>query len=312
MPAFKTENPASGPRLLKPPRLRPGDRIGIISPAGPVDRAELKTGLEILESSGFGVRVAPHVYDRSDYLAGGDEARLEDLHSMFQAQEIRAIFCARGGYGSLRLLDKIDYDLIGENPKIIVGYSDISALLMAIHVRTGLITYHGPMVRELGAKDQGNWDALFQLLSSGLPLQLGLKGAASLIPGKATGPLVGGNLSLVCHLLGTPYMPSLEGCILFLEEKGEPVYRVDRMLTHLRLTGQPDRLSGLIAGRFEKCGRMSVIDGLLMDMFSDLDIPIATGLPIGHGPKNLALPIGLRAELDTELMTLSTMEACVR
>ena len=311
MPTLNNQNPASCPPLLKPPRLRPGDRIGIISPAGPVDRAALKTGLEMIESSGFEVRVAPHVYERNGYLAGEDEVRLEDLHEMFQAPEIRAIFCSRGGYGTLRLLDKIHYDLIRENPKILLGYSDITALLMAVHVRTGLITFHGPMVREMGIRDQGNWNALLQLLSTGLPFQMRLEETTPLVPGKAAGPLIGGNLSLVCHLLGTPYMPSLEGCILFLEEKGEPLYRVDRMLAHLRLSGQLDGLSGLIAGRFEECDQKPIIDELLMDIFSGLHIPIATGLSFGHGQKNLVLPIGTRVELDTKIMALETLEPCV-
>jgi muramoyltetrapeptide carboxypeptidase len=311
MPALSSENPVSGPRLLRPPRLRPGDQIGVISPAGPVDMEELRAGIGLLESSGFRVKVAPHVYDRFDYLAGRDEVRLEDLHAMFMAREIKAIFCARGGYGSPRLLDKIRYDLIGKKPKILVGYSDITALLVAIHKRTGLITFHGPMVRDLGTKDQGNWETLFELLSSGLPFQLRLERANCLVPGKATGSLLGGNLSLICHLLGTPYMPSLDGCILFLEEKAESLYRLDRMLTHLRLSGQLDRLSGLIGGQFENCGQISVIDELLMDVFSDLNIPFVTNLPIGHGEENVAVPIGLRAELDTDLMVLSTPEACV-
>ena len=251
------------------------------------------------------------MFDRSGYLAGEDEARREDLHDMFLNQDIKAIFCARGGYGTLRLLDKIEYGLIGENPKILVGYSDITALLMAIHKKTGLVTFHGPMVCELGSKDRVNWESLLHILCSDLPIQLRLTQATSLVPAKASGPLVGGNLSLICHLLGTPYMPSFGGCILFLEEKGEPTYRLDRMLTHLRLTGKLDGLSGLIAGRFEKCGKMSTINELFADIFSVLDIPLATGLPVGHGPKNLALPVGLRAELDTELMELSVMEGCV-
>lgn len=312
MSVSSTSNPTPSLHPLKPPRLRPGDQIGIISPAGPVDETELEPGLELLETSGLEIYVAPHVYERRGYLAGGDEARLEDLHTVFGAQEIKAIFCARGGYGSLRLLDKTDYDLIRENPKIFVGYSDITALLMAIHVKTNLVTFHGPMVRELGSKDRGNWEGLLRLLSSDLPLQLELKGASSLISGKAEGLLVGGNLSLVSRLIGTPYMPSLEGCILFLEERGEPVYRLDRMLTHLRLSGQLDGVCGLILGQFERCGQRSAINALFMGAFSYLDIPMVTGLSVGHGPENLALPVGLRARLDTELMELSTTEACVR
>ncbi|MDY6973770.1 MAG: hypothetical protein SV775_15825, partial [Thermodesulfobacteriota bacterium] len=138
-----------------------------------------------------------------------------------------------------------------------------------------------------------------------------LANGTPLIPGKATGPLIGGNLSLICHLLGTPFLPSLFGCVLFIEERGEPLYRLDRMLTHLALSGELRGISGLIAGSFEGCGDMSAISRLLLDIFSGFDIPLAIGLPVGHGPRNLALPLGLTAELDTELMTLSMIEQCV-
>jgi len=312
MPASSTGRPGPGLPPIKPPRLGPGDQIGIISPAGPVERVEIEAPIEILESYGYGVQVAPHVYERHKYLAGDDEVRLKDLHAMFRAPEIKAIFCTRGGYGCLRLLDKIHYKLIKENPKIFLGYSDIPALLVAFHVKTGLITFHGPMVRELGVKEKTNWDGLFESLSTGLPQQMSLNGTTSLIPGKASGPLMGGNLSLVCHLVGTPYMPSLDGCILFLEETEEAPYRLDRMLTHLRLSGQLDRLSGLIAGQFEKCGQNPAIDELLMDIFSHVDYPIVSGFPIGHGSKNMILPVGLTAELDTDRMTLSIPEPWVK
>jgi muramoyltetrapeptide carboxypeptidase len=251
------------------------------------------------------------VYSRQDYLAGNDEARLEDLHAMLQDQEIKAVFCARGGYGSLRLLGKIRYDLIRENPKIIVGYSDITALLTAIHVKTGLVTFHGPMVRELADSDQGNWESLLRLISTNQPAKLDLSEGTALIKGMARGPLMGGNLSLICHLLGTPFMPSLDGCILFVEEKDEPLYRLDRMLTHLALTGQLKKVSGLVAGQFEGCGDTPAINRLLTDMLWGLDIPLATGLPIGHGSKNFALPLGMTADFDTDLMTLEIKEACV-
>ena len=297
--------------IIKPQRLRQGDKIGVISPAGPVSESELQPGLSLIESSGFRVRLGSHVYNSQGYLAGKDEARLEDLHAMFQDQEIKAIFCARGGYGSLRLLDNIHYDLIKENPKILVGYSDITALLMAIHRKTGLVTFHGPMIRELTAKDQSNWENLLRLLSSNQPTELSLTEGTELVQGQATGPLMGGNLSLICHLIGTDFLPSLDGCILFVEEKGEALYRLDRMLTHLSLTNQLKGVSGLIAGRFEGCGEMSAINQLLMDIALDLDIPLIAGVPVGHGQKNVALPLGIQAELDTNKMTLSIMEACV-
>lgn len=231
---------------------------------------------------------------------------------MFQDRRIMAVFCARGGYGSLRLLDKIQYDLIKENPKILVGYSDITALLMAVHVKTGLVTFHGPMVSGLATRDQGNWDSLHGLITSSQPLVLSFREGAVLLPGRARGPLLGGNLSLICHLLGTAFLPSLAGCIMFFEERGEALYRLDRMLTQLKLSGHLRQVSAVLAGQFEKCGDREGIDALLMDIFSDLDIPVVTDFPVGHGLRNQALPLGLVAELDTNRMTLSIAEACVR
>ena len=295
----------------KPPALRPGDRVGVIAPAGKVNESDLEPGLNMLESSGFEVCLGAHVYDGSGYLAGDDKARLEDLHSMFLDRDIKAVFCARGGYGSLRLLDRVNYGLIRENPKIFVGYSDIIALLIAIHKKSGLATFHGPMVREFGRMDRESWESLITMLSTGRPPRLNLNGGSALIRGRATGPLLGGNLSLICHLLGTPFFPSLEGCILFLEERGEAPYRLDRMLTHLVLSGRLQGLAGLVAGEFEGCGEGSIINDLLTDMIPDAGIPLATGLPVGHGRTNLALPLGLTAELDTGLMTLSITETCV-
>ena len=296
--------------VIKPSRLMPGDQVGVISPAGPVSESDLLPGIKLLESAGFKVRLAPHVYDRQGYLAGNDEARLSDFHSMFRNPDVKAVFCARGGYGSLRLLDKIDYNLILENPKIFVGYSDITALLMAIHAKTGLVTFHGPVVRDFSTKDQRNWHNLIRVLSSGDVQALCLREGPPLIHGKAAGPLIGGNLSLICHLVGTSFLPSLDGSIMFLEEKGESLYRLDRMLTHLSLAGQLKRLSGLIAGDFEQCGEKSSVSRLLMRFSQGLNIPLATGLQSGHGMQNLTLPIGLTSELDTNLMTLSITEAC--
>ncbi len=297
--------------LIKPPRLRPGDLIGIISPAGPVDESELKPNLELLESSGFRIHIAPHVYDRHDYLAGDDEARLSDLHDMFQDRETKAIFCARGGYGTLRLLDKIDYDLIREHPKIIVGYSDITALLMAITKKTGLVTFHGPMVRGLSSLHDSSRESLFKLISSDQPVSFSPIAGNPLISGRAAGLLIGGNLSLICYVVGTPFLPSLAGCILFIEDKGEPLYRIDRMLTHLSLAGQLKGIRGLIGGEFIECGDPSAVDDLLNTLVSDLDIPLITGFPVGHGMINLALPLGIPARLDADSMTLSTLEPCV-
>ena len=298
--------------IIKPPRLSKGDRIGIISPAGPVSASDLQPGLDMLESAGFRVHLAPHVYDKNDYLAGEDDARLEDLHAMLQDPETKAVFCTRGGYGSLRLLDKIRYDLIKKAQKIIVGYSDITALLMAIHKKTGLITFHGPMVRGLAHDENRNWKSLLRLLSSHDPMKIVLDDCSVLMPGKATGPLIGGNLSLICHLLGTPFLPSFDGCILFIEDRGEALYRLDRMLTHLALTGKLKGLAGLIAGRFEECGDNANVNILLTRLATRLGIPLVAGFPIGHGERNLALPLGQTAVLNTEIMTLTIEGPCVK
>jgi len=298
---------------IKPPRLQNGDVIGIISPAGPVHPSDLQEPLEILGASGFRVRLAPHVYDsEGEYLAGNDNTRLSDLHAMLQDPAVKAVFCARGGYGSLRLLQRIEYGLITKYPKIISGYSDITALLLAVHTKTGLITFHGPVVREIDQGRKGNWESLLRLLSHDQPTELDLSQCSVLIPGKAKGPLLGGNLSLICHLLGTPFMPHLDGCILFLEDRGEALYRLDRMLTHLKLSGRLKRISGLIAGQFEDCGVESDINRLFLDTVSELDVPLLSGFPLGHGETNLALPLGLTADLNTDTMTLSIREACVR
>ncbi|MFH1122630.1 MAG: LD-carboxypeptidase [Pseudomonadota bacterium] len=296
---------------ISPPRLNRGDRIGVIAPAGPVNQPEILPGITLLESLGFEVHGSPHLYERQGYLAGDDPSRLNDLHAMVRDERVKAILCARGGFGTLRILDKINFDLIRENPKIIVGYSDITALLLAIHKETGLITFHGPVLRDLGKNENRNLEAFLRLVSSEAPTTLDLQGGRVIRGGEATGVLLGGNLSLICHLLGTRFMPSLEGALLFIEEKGEPLYRLDRMLTHLRLSGQLKGCAGLIAGSFEECGDLPSIDLLLKDSLSDLDIPMIAGLQAGHGEANFPLPIGVRATLDTERMTLTMMEACV-
>jgi len=306
MPATRSQIPP----IIIPPRLRPGDQIAIISPAGPVDASDLKPGLDLLVSRGFRIHETPHLYDRQGYLAGDDGARLSDLHATFQNEEIAALFCARGGYGSLRLLDRIDYDLIREHPKILLGHSDITALLMAVHQKTGLVVFHGPMVRGLSTISEESLEALLQILSGGEPLALGPEGTCH-ISGEVEGPLMGGNLSLLCHLVGTPFLPSLEGAILFIEDIGEPLYRIDRMLTHLALAGHLRGIAGLIGGEFINCGEPVEIERLLMAAASSLNIPLLTGFPVGHGRNNLTLPMGMPVRLDTRRRTLKALHPSV-
>lgn len=297
---------------VKPFRLKQGDRIGVLAPAGPVEKEELRAGLEALESLGFSVTLSAHTLSKKGYLAGGDELRLRDLHAMFRDEKVKAIVCARGGYGVLRLFENMDFDLIRKHPKILVGYSDITALLLAVHKKTRLVTVHGPVLRDM-AKNRGeNLNALVKLLTSREPFTLRCRGARTVIKGSAGGKLLGGNLSLITHLLGTPFMPSPKGALLFIEEKGEALYRIDRMLTHLRISGFLAGCAGVMIGSFEDCGNPAALEALIEERLGDLHVPIMTGLPVGHGEENVALPIGVKAVLDTIRRTLTLKEPCVR
>lgn len=296
---------------IKPTRLRKGDKIAVIAPAGPVTPDEIQPAMDLLVQEGYRVIKAPHLFEKQGYLAGMDTVRLEDLHSVFNNDGIKAVLCARGGYGTLRFLDKIDYGRIKRNPKIILGYSDITALLLAVHKMTGLVTFHGPVVRDLSGKGEKGLRVFLDIVSSQRRPTFNLSVGTVLREGKARGLLMGGNLSLLSHLIGTPFVPSMKGVILFLEEKGEPLYRIDRMLTHLRLGGVLKELSGVILGDFVGCGDMEDINALLMDITAGIDIPVISGLAVGHGHKNMTLPVGLRAELDTGNRNLTFLEACV-
>ncbi|MBW1800969.1 MAG: LD-carboxypeptidase [Deltaproteobacteria bacterium] len=301
---------ASG--IIIPRRLRRGEAIGIVAPAGPVAPFELDPSIELLESLGHPIIPAPHIYQKQDYLAGEDHLRLEDLHDMFLNEQVKAVICVRGGYGTMRLLNHIDFDLIREHPKIIVGYSDITALLLGLYQKTGLITFHGPVIRDMAKKDRKNVEILMRIIRTGEQPEFDLRKATVLKSGTATGNIIGGNLSLICHLVGTPYLPSMKGALLFVEDCGEPIYRIDRMLSHLRLAGLLTEISGLIGGHFQDCGDQKAIDQLLVEVVSDEDIPVVSGISIGHGNVNIAFPIGCKAALDTEGKGLTLMGPYVR
>jgi muramoyltetrapeptide carboxypeptidase len=266
----------------------------------------------MLRKAGFSVRLGAHALDRRGYLAGDDDSRLEDLHTMFRDPDVRAIFCTRGGYGTLRLLHRIDYDLVRQSPKILVGYSDVTALLLAVHVRAGLVTFHGPMVREMAGGDEANLPFLFDILGGQPGREIPLTGTSIFFPGEVEARLLGGNLSLLCHLIGTPYFPDLRGALLFVEERGEPLYRIDRMFTHLALSGHLDGVAGLLGGEFADCGPMQDLEGFFEDLASRLRIPTVLGLPAGHGRKNLTLPMGAPVRLSTDGRSLFLSGPAVR
>jgi muramoyltetrapeptide carboxypeptidase len=297
--------------IIRPPRLKQGDRIGIIAPAGPVTQQELQPSLDLLTSNGYIPELSSLIFETRNYLAGEDSIRLERLHAMFSDEGINAIICARGGYGTLRLLDRIDYDLIRSNPKIIVGYSDITALLLSIIKHSGIVTFHGPVARELEKNNGTNLEAFLGVVSGNDALSLNLSEGKVINKGKAEGILLGGNLSLICHLTGTPFLPSLKGAVLFVEDRAEPLYRIDRMLTHLRLSHVLDELAGILIGNFEDCGDISEVEDLFKENFSGAGFPVISGLPVGHGSENFTMPMGVRVEMDTVNMVVSVQESRV-
>ncbi len=292
-------------RPILPPRIFPGDRVGIVAPASPFDRSRFQKGVSVLESMGFHPVFSDALFEADRYLAGTDAHRARAINAMFADSRIRAIWCARGGYGSLRILSLIDYEAVKSNPKGFIGCSDVSAILNAFYFKCGLATFHGPMVVSLGEADDVTQNTLSALLSSKGEFILRPKNPHVIHPGAASGVVSGGNLTTLCHLVGTPHQPDFSGHILLLEDTHEAPYRIDRMLTQMRLAGCFDRLAGILLGSFENCGNSDEIYSIVSHLFSDLDIPILAGFEIGHGKPNLTVPLGVEAVLSADEKLLS-------
>lgn len=297
---------------LKPRRLKPGATIGVVAPASPFKREALEQGVAVLHASGYRTRLADGLFEKNGYLAGHDRHRADQLHAMFLDQRVDAIMCARGGFGSMRILALLDYALIRSHPKPFVGFSDITALHHTIFTHTGMVTFHGPMVCTLGRADaqtRASWQAV---LSGSRPAGPLTGNHRALKPGKAKGVLVGGNLATLCHLIGTPFARNYENCILFLEETGEAPYRIDRMLVQMKLAGCFEKLAGLVLGSFKDCGIGAQIDTLVRQLFEYSDIPILAGVAAGHQNHNLTLPLGIMAALDADKGELQFLESAVK
>lgn len=286
--------------IRTPVSLIPGDVIAVLAPASPFDKDEFNRGVGILKSMGFEVFLPPGLFASKGYLAGDDSHRADLLNDLFKLPQIKAVMCARGGYGSARILNKIDYESVRKNPKIFVGFSDISALLTTFYEKCGLVTFHGPTITSLADTDQETIKALFSVLTSQKVLSIIEPKSIVVKPGLAKGPVTGGNLTTLCHLVGTPFEASFSGHILFLEDCKESPYRIDRMLTHMKMAGCFDNLSGMIIGSFFECGKMGDIIKIFEDLFSDFNFPILAGISIGHQKKNMTLPVGLKATLNAD------------
>jgi muramoyltetrapeptide carboxypeptidase len=317
---------ASKPPVIKPKRLSPGDTVGLVLPATAAFEAdEIQFAKEQMEAIGFKVVIGPHAFDKWGYFAGRDKDRADDINRMFADATVNGVVCYTGGWGSPRVLPYLDYELIKRKPKVLIGYSDITALLNAVHKKSGLITFHGPVGGS--TFDPFTLENFRRVVMTAEPAGLlptpqkkpnelidRTNRILKLTSGKATGPLIGGNLTMIATLMGTPYQPDTTNAIVFLEDVHEEPYRIDRMLTTLALGGLFDQAAGIIFGRCSDCGVKGPslsLEEILRDRFGSLPIPAISGLSFGHIEQKLVLPIGARATLDADAGTLRVEEGAV-
>ncbi len=297
-------------RTVLPPPLAPGDRIGISAPGGPVRPDALESGVAYLETRGFVPVRGRHVGSRRSYLAGTDRERLEDLNRLIADPTIKAIWFARGGYGSARIVADVDFDALRRSPKGLIGYSDVTVLQSAALTRVGLASWHGPLVSELGDPAAFDETALWRALSGRTEdLEFPLPASTVVRGGAGAGRLVGGCLSLLSSLVGTPYEAPMDGGILFWEEVNEAWFRIDRMLGHLRLAGRLAGLRGMVVGRLVGCGAgepdgARALRDILEAHLAGTDYPVVVDFPAGHCAGKTTLPLGRAVRLDTERLTL--------
>ncbi|GAB4247169.1 MAG: LD-carboxypeptidase [Acidobacteriota bacterium] len=326
--ATRQEEDSNPLQLIKPPALRPGDKVALINPAGATtQRVELQIIQESMAALGLEVKLPREPLRRYGYLAGSDEERAEEFNEQFADPSVKAVLAVRGGWGCARILPLIDFALVGRNPKILVGYSDVTALLLAVHARTGLVTFHGPV--GLGPWNSFTVDYFRRVLFGGEPVLYRNprdKGdyltqvhdrVQTIRPGKATGRLLGGNLTVLAALMGSPYVPDWEGAVLFLEDVSENIYRIDRSLTQLKLAGVLDKINGFVFGKCTECGPGEGYGSLTLEQVFDdhilpLGIPAWHGAMIGHIANKFTLPEGIPAEIDATEGTIRLLEPAVQ
>lgn len=313
--------------VLKPARLRPGQTVGVVSPAGSTHEA---VRFEILEETlaalGLQMKLGAHAQDRWGYLAGTDAERAADLNALFADPDVDAILAVTGGWGAARLLPHLDYDVIRANPKVLMGYSDVTVLLIALYAKTGLVTFHGP-------NGTSRWNAfsvdhmrrvLFDAEAAFLqnPTETGDNlvqvehRIRTITPGRARGRLVGGNLTVLTAIVGSDYLPDWRGHLLFLEDINEGIYRIDRMLTQLKLAGILDQVAGVVFGKCTRCDADSgyssfTLEEVLVDHLRPLGVPAWHGAMIGHLADKFTVPLGVEAEIDAETGTIRLLEPAV-
>jgi muramoyltetrapeptide carboxypeptidase len=315
------------PALIKPPRLVPGDTVGLIDPASATFlRQDVEIVTDVVAAMGFKVKRGAHLMDRYGYLAGRDRDRAADVDALFADPEVKAVLAVRGGWGSARLLPYLDFERIRRHPKVLLGYSDLTALLNAVHARTGLVTFHGPV--GVSTWTPFSVEHLRRVLVEGqaptLANPVEVKDTLvpvedrvwTITPGVARGRLLGGNLTVLSALAGTPYLPDFQGALLFLEDVREQIYRIDRMLTQLALAGILRDVRGVVIGKCTRCDPGEGYGSLtLEEVFDDhlkpLGVPAWHGAMIGHIDRQFTLPIGIEAEIDAGAGTIRLLEPAV-
>lgn len=305
--------------MIKPKGLKLGATLGVVAPASPTTKEKLELAYKKLKQLGFNVVMGESCYENYGYLAGSDELRARDLNNMFKNEKIHGIICLRGGYGTPRILDLLDYEMIRRNPKVFIGYSDITALHIAFNQLSNLITFHGPMAASDMIRNFSSFskEHLFKAIMDNEALGeiVNPEGEEiiSINGGIAEGPIIGGNLSLIADTIGTPYEIDVKGKILFIEEVEEEPYRIDRMLNQLRLAGKLNDAAGIILGDFSKCDARKPNESLSLeevidDYFKALDKPIIYNLQAGHCEPMVTIPFGVRARLDADKKELIILE----
>jgi muramoyltetrapeptide carboxypeptidase len=316
--------------VVKPKRLAPGDTVTLVAPANATfNTVDLQVARESLEALGFKVKVGEHLLDRHGYLAGNDKARADDINKAFADKSVAAVHAIRGGWGSARLLPHLDFDTIRRNPKVLIGYSDITALLVSIYAKSGLVTFHGPI--GMGRWDAYSLDYYKRVLFNGERVEYSNKQGLSdrnalvqtefrtqtITSGKARGRLVGGNLSILASIMGSPYVPDWDDTILFTEDVHEDFYRIDRMLTQLKLAGVLGKIKGFVFGSCSECGPGDgnygalTLEEIFADHIKPLGVPAWSGAMIGHSQPQWTLPLGVQVEIDADKGTLALLESPV-
>lgn len=309
--------------MNKPKALKLGDTIGLVAPSSPTTKENVEKARMKLIEMGFKVKMGKSPYEAYGYLSGTDEIRSNDINNMFSDNEVDGIICLRGGYGTPRILDLIDYDIIKNNPKVFVGYSDITALHIAFNQNSNLVTYHGPMATSdiMGDFSKFSKDSLFKAIMNTEPIGLISNPEGEEIitinGGVAEGSIIGGNLSLIVDTIGTPYEIDLKGKILLIEEIGEDLYKMDRMINQLRLSGKLREVEGIILGDFNNCETCKhpetlTLENIFNDHIKPMGKPTIYNLKTGHCNPMITLPFGVRARLDADNKELAILESAVR